>query len=387
MRSQSACESLPLLIARDWPTRAAGPMKEQRTPAEQREHMRPGSSTSFRQSPLLSNTSATQKPTNMSAPKIVYGTAGFAPDAETGEVTSVVETLNLLWDLGVKNLDTAQLYGPSEATIGKAHNPRRFTIDTKHAAGFKPATATTEGIVEHGTWASETLGPIDIYYLHAPEENIPWETQLEGLQKLHDAGVFKRLGLSNFTPEQIQKIYDVAEAKGLIKPSVFQGNYNAFARSQENNTFPLLRKLGMSFYAYSPVAGGLLAKTKEQLLSAGGRWQAGTLLGDMYRGMYGKDELLDALADWETAAKKEGVSLAELGYRWIQYHSALDGAKGDAVIFGAFSPEKIRETVSWLNKGPLSDQAVKEIDAIWEKIKDVAPVDNYNSYSKHKSAA
>ncbi|KAF3921333.1 hypothetical protein ABW21_db0209572 [Orbilia brochopaga] len=321
----------------------------------------------------------------MSIPKLVYGTAGFAPDAETGEVTQVVETLDLLWNLGVRNLDTAQLYGPSEATIGKAHNPRRFTIDTKHAACFKPGTATTEGIVEHGTWASETLGPIDVYYLHAPDESIPWEVQLAGLQKLYDAGVFKRLGLSNFTPAQIQAFYDVAEAKGGIKPTVFQGNYNAFARSQEAETFPLLRRLGISFYAYSPLAGGLLAKTKEQFLVAGGRWQAGTLLGDMYRGMYGKDELLDALAEWGSVAKKEGVSPAELGYRWVQHHSALDGAKGDATIFGAFSPDRIKETVAWLNKGPLSAEAVKEIDAIWEKIKDVAPVDNYNSYSKQKA--
>ncbi|KAK6337801.1 hypothetical protein TWF696_001281 [Orbilia brochopaga] len=320
----------------------------------------------------------------MTVPKLVYGAAAFAPDAETGEVTQVAETLDLLWSLDVKNLDTAQLYGPSEATIGKAHNPRRFTIDTKHAASFKPGTATTEGIIEHGTWASKTLGPIDVYYLHAPDESIPWETQLAGLQKLYDAGVFKRLGLSNFTPEQIQKFYDVAEAKGFIKPTVFQGNYNAFARGQESGTFPLLRKLGIAFYAYSPLAGGLLAKTKEQFLTAGGRWQAGTILGDMYRGMYGKDELLDALTDWEAVAKKEGISLAELGYRWIQHHSALDGAKGDAVIFGAFTPEKIKETVGYLNKGPLSEDSVKAIDAIWEKIKDVAPVDNYNSYSKHK---
>jgi len=44
---------------------------------------------------------------------------------------------------------------------------------------------------------------------------------------------------------------------------------------------------------------------------------------------------MSLLDDWEKIANEEGVSKAELAFRWINYHSALDPAKGDGVIFGA----------------------------------------------------
>lgn len=193
--------------------------------------------------------------------------------------------------------------------------------------------------------------------------------------------MFKRFGLSNFSAEGVVKVYEYQKSKGGVLPSVFQGNYNAFARGIEESTFPKLRELGIAFYAYSPLAGGFLAKTRKQIETAGGRWQAGTQLGDMYRTMYGKETMLDALEEWGKIAEKEGISVAELGYRWARYHSALKGELGDAVIFGANTDDRVKETVAWLERGPLSDDAVKAIDGIWEKIKDVAPHDNYKDFA------
>jgi aryl-alcohol dehydrogenase-like predicted oxidoreductase len=62
----------------------------------------------------------------------------------------------------------------------------------------------------------------------------------------------------------------VADSNGWIKPSVYQGNYSAIARASEEALFPVLRKHGVSFYAYSPLAMGMLAggKQKESLEAA-----------------------------------------------------------------------------------------------------------------------
>ncbi|EPS45920.1 hypothetical protein H072_76 [Dactylellina haptotyla CBS 200.50] len=318
----------------------------------------------------------------MSAPvKLVYGAAMFEPHAETGEVTHVIETLDLIKKVGVQDLDTAQIYGRTEETLGLADvKSKDFIISTKFGAGFTPGIASVENIVKHGEYAQEKLGAIDIYYLHAPDPATDLETQLRGIQNLYEAGVFKRFGLSNYLPDDIQKVYDITKKNGWVKPTVFQGNYNPFARAQETTTFPLLRKLGIAFYAYSPLAGGLLAKTRQQLESAAGRWTPGTQLGDIYRTMYDKEELRNALDDWVKVAEKEGLPLGELGYRWARFHSHLRSEHGDALIFGAYTPERLTETVDWLNRGPLSDEAVKGIDAIWENIKEIAPLDNYNSY-------
>lgn len=66
----------------------------------------------------------------------------------------------------------------------------------------------------------------------------------------------------------------------------------------------------------------------------------------------------------------------------FSYHSPLKAENGDAIIIGASRVEQATQTIEGLGKGPLSAGALKAIDAIWEKIKHEAPLDNYNSFSK-----
>ena len=142
--------------------------------------------------------------------------------------------------------------------------------------------------------------------------------------------------------------------------------------------FPILRKLRIAFYAYSPIAGGFLTKTKEDIQQGKGRFDSSSPLGQMYSGMYGKPSLLEALGKWEEIAKEEGVPRAELAYRWVAYHSPLKKENGDAIIVGASSFEQLKETLASVNAGPLSDNAVKKIDEVWKTIDHEAPLDNYH---------
>jgi len=90
---------------------------------------------------------------------------------------------------------------------------------------------------------------------------------------------------------------------------------------------------------------------------------------------------MKALGQWEKIADDEGISRAELGFRWTAYNSQIDvtGKYGDALVVGASRPEQVETTLGYLRKGPLSDKAAKAIDEIWELVKDEAPVDNFNS--------
>lgn len=163
----------------------------------------------------------------------------------------------------------------------------------------------------------------------------------------------------------------------MEKADRFAGNYSAVARRQETELFPTLRKLGMSFYAYSPIAGGFLTKTKQDILDGKGRFDQNTPIGQMYGGMYSKPSLLEALSQWESIAKDEGIPRAELAYRWVVNNSPLKRELGDKVIFGASSLEQLDETVKSCAKGPLSQNAAKRIDDIWKSIEHEAPLDNY----------
>jgi len=85
-------------------------------------------------------------------------------------------------------------------------------------------------------------------------------------------------------------------AANSILPTVFQGNYNAISRHIETDLFPLLRKLNISFYAYSPIAGGFLVKTPG--VEEGSRFGPNARSGAMYKEMYGGESLLAALEEW-----------------------------------------------------------------------------------------
>lgn len=195
---------------------------------------------------------------------------------------------------------------------------------------------------------------------------------------MHKSGFFKRFGLSNYKAEDVEKVYSHCKEKGYVLPSVYQGNYSAVARKQETVLFPTLRKLGMSFYAYSPLAGGFLTKTKEQIQEGAGRFNKDTPIGSMYAGMYAKPAYLEALAKWDAIAKDEGCSKADLAYRWMRYNSPLKKEQGDAIIVGASRLEQLKETLDSINGGPLSDKAVKAIDDVWKTIEHEAPLDNYH---------
>jgi aflatoxin B1 aldehyde reductase len=98
----------------------------------------------------------------------------------------------------------------------------------------------------------------------------------------------------------------------------------------------------------------------------------------MYGKLYDNQTMRNALVKWNEIAEKEGVTKAELAYRWMAYHSALQGDE-DGVIFGASKISQAEQTAKSLKKGKLSDEAVKGIEQIWESVKEVAPIDNYHS--------
>ena len=170
-------------------------------------------------------------------------------------------------------------------------------------------------------------------------------------------------------------------AKSVL-PTVYQGNYNAVARHNEDDLFPLLRKLRISFCAYSPIAGGFLVKDSEQLRSANveGRFSGKTWLGDIYTTLYGKESMYNALDEWGQIARDAEISKAALSYRWIAFHSALSKSEGDAVIIGASTSSQLEETLTAIDAGPLDAATASRASDIWQLVRDDAPRDNWTGY-------
>ncbi|KAJ3175585.1 hypothetical protein HDU87_006082 [Geranomyces variabilis] len=318
---------------------------------------------------------------------IVFGGAAFfaSPEATGPDSIStaaqVDEVLHALEDLGVKHIDTAQIYGRSEELLGETGAAKRFVLDTKVGAGFGQAPSTKDVVIQAAKESLEKLktDQVDVYYIHAPDRRLPLAETLAGIDHLHKAGKFKRFGLSNFLPAEVDEVVRVAKEHGFVLPTVYQGNYSAIARRQETELFPTLRKYNISFYAYSPVAGGFLTKSPQQILDGGkGRWDPNSNFGKMYHALYNKPALMKALQIWEDLSKSSGIPKVELAYRWVAHNAGLKQDAGDAIIIGARNVQQLRETVAGLNKGPLPADVAKQIDQVWALAKDESPLDNFN---------
>jgi aflatoxin B1 aldehyde reductase len=84
----------------------------------------------------------------MSGVKIVFGTTVFNP-ARPGGGYHTHEKINAVLDVleknGVKDLDTAQLYGRSKTFTGEVEAGNPFNIDTKFKGGFDHGNALKAG--------------------------------------------------------------------------------------------------------------------------------------------------------------------------------------------------------------------------------------------------
>lgn len=319
---------------------------------------------------------------------LVFGTTSVHSKGSFSTTETVVELLSALRECGITTIDTAQLYGDSESVLGAAGvGAQGFTLDTKSPGGWIPGSFEPEKLASDARRSLTRLGvkKLDVFYLHGPDPTgaYPIEQTLEVVNNLFKEGLFARLGMSNFTAAEVEAAHATCATNGWVLPTVFQGNYSAFARRAETELLPVLRRLGIAFYAYSPLAGGFLARrTAEELFGQdGGRFaKAGPRSFAPYQGMYSeKPKLVTALGKWGGIADKAGCECpAEMGYRWIAWNGALDPELGDKVTIGASRLAHVPQVAGWVAKGALSDETAKAIDELWEEIKDEAPLDNWH---------
>ncbi|EED19858.1 aldehyde reductase (GliO), putative [Talaromyces stipitatus ATCC 10500] len=314
--------------------------------------------------------------------KIIYGGASF--NTQYGSTaTNVSEVLDYLEKEGITTIDSSEVYGDSEELLGAAKAASRgFVIDTKVGGGLSRVEASGENVVKAVEESLRKLDTdsVDVYYIHAPDKRIPLKDTLSGINAAHKSGKFKRFGLSNFSPAQVKEVYRTALENNFVLPSVYQGNYNAVGRRIETELFPILRKYGIAFYAYSPIAGGFLTKTPGDIANAKGRFDTSQIFGKMMHALYNKPSMLEFLAEFGKLARDEGISQAELAYRWIVYHSYLDGENGDGIIVGSRSGDQLTATLEGLRRGPLTTRVAERVDELWKGVEKDAILDNWNDF-------
>lgn len=269
---------------------------------------------------------------------MTFGTGEGGRIADPSQILSI---LALFSSYGYNELDTARMYwyihlisgGNTEEVLGQLSIPAKYVLATK-AFPFTPGMHSRELLKNQFCESLNALKTkcVDIFYLHAPDHATMFEETLAAVHDLYQKSKFKELGLSNYSAWQVMEIYKICTANGYVLPTVYQGRYNVISRDVEPELFPCLRKLGIRFYAYNPLAGGLLAgKYSIDSIPEEGRYQLASKQGMKYRDRFWNQTYFDAIALFKQGCDKHSISYTEAAHRWIMRHSMLDGSKGDGI--------------------------------------------------------
>ena len=145
-------------------------------------------------------------------------------------------------------------------------------------------------------------------------------------------------------------------------------DFRHIARSLEQEVIPACHRYGMDVVIYNPLAGGLFSgKLKSAEMPTEGRFSSTAKSGELYRKRYFRDATFDALRLIENTAKKHNLTMLEIGLRWCTHHSALKMQNGgrDGVIIGVSSYDQLVSNLTDLEKGPLPEDVLKDLDEAW----------------------
>ncbi|PGH14597.1 hypothetical protein AJ79_02932 [Helicocarpus griseus UAMH5409] len=313
-------------------------------------------------------------------PRVILGLMTFGPDAEAGaRITSLDEykrCLDYFQQQGYNEIDTARIYigGKQEAFTAQAGwKERGLTLATKWYP-IKPGSHKADVLRKNLNESLKELQTdfVDIFYLHAADRSVPFAETLETVNELHKEGKFAQLGLSNYTAFEVAEIVTMCNERGWVRPTIYQGMYNAITRSIEKELIPACKRYGMDVVVYNPLAGGIFSgKYKTSDIPASGRYSdhAATNMGANYRKRYFKDATFDALRIIEPVVQKHNLTLIETALRWLHHHSALKiedrGRTRDGIIIGVSSFAQLQQNLADVEKGPLPEDVVKALDEAW----------------------
>ncbi len=303
--------------------------------------------------------------------KIVMGTMtiGNQADADIGSTM-----LDRFIEAGHTEFDTAYVYnqGKTETILGELL-PQKSWSDKITIAGKanpnEPGGLSAAGIEMQLTTSLDRLQRpnVDLFYLHQPDLETSIDETLAAIDKAHREGRLGAFGLSNYAAWQVAQIFERCDKNGWLKPICYQGMYNAITRDVERELFKCLHDYEMAFYAYNPLAGGLLT----------GKYQDTDKLPDSgrfsyhkgYPERYWKDDNHRAVAMIHRTCRELDIPIVHAALSWMIHHSPLATSPQStehAVILGASSVAQLEQNLAACQHGPLPQELVSVIDDAWE---------------------
>lgn len=184
-------------------------------------------------------------------PRLGLGTSRSYP----GEVENEIR---LGFELGYRLVDTASAYR-NEAAVGRALRrtgvPREEYFVTSKVWNTDQGYDTTLAALES---SCDRLGLeyLDLYLIHWPQAETTAETW-RAMERLHDEGVVRAIGVSNFMPEDLDLLLAGAE----VRPAVDQFEFHPWMQRRESVEY--CQERGITVQAWAPLMRGHVGEVPE----------------------------------------------------------------------------------------------------------------------------
>jgi aryl-alcohol dehydrogenase-like predicted oxidoreductase len=265
-------------------------------------------------------------------------------------------------EAGINFFDTADVYsrGESEEILGRALKSlsvRRdgAVIATKvfNPMGRGPNMGGLSRKHIHqsidASLARLGLDYVDLYQIHRFDYATPIEETIEALDDVVKAGKALYIGASSMFAYQFAKYLHRADALGRARFAMMQNHYNLLYREEEREMNPLCLDEGVGLIPWSPLAGGVLAGSREE-----GTVRAQSAFGrERYR-RPDDQAVLDAL---RKVAAARGEAPAQVAIAWMLSKPAVT-----APIVGATKLHHLDDPIKAV-ESPLSEAEIAELEA------------------------
>ena len=268
-------------------------------------------------------------------------------------------TIHAAFDAGINFFDTAYCYGfegESEQMIARVLRQDRDKIvlatkggihwvEGKQARCGRPETLRRE--CDESLRRLQT-DRVELYYLHAPDPNVPIEESAGAIAELIRAGKVLCAGLSNASTELLARFHAVCPL------AAYQPHFNMLQREIEESQLPWCVEHGVAAVVYWPLMKGLLAGhlPREYLFDPkDGRRKYPMFSGDEW---LKNQDFLDVL---RAMSVEIGRPVSQIVLNWTIQRAGITVA-----LCGAKRPRQIRENAESLSWS-LSAGQVARIDA------------------------
>eukprot|EP00931_Biecheleriopsis_adriatica_P027402 TRINITY_DN16494_c0_g1_i2.p1 TRINITY_DN16494_c0_g1~~TRINITY_DN16494_c0_g1_i2.p1 ORF type:complete len:380 (+),score=85.90 TRINITY_DN16494_c0_g1_i2:93-1232(+) len=309
-------------------------------------------------------------------PELYLGTMTFGWNQASSRVDDAVAQtmLNKFLSSGGLQVDTARIYsgGQTEDILGRIlHRPevasKPLVLGTK-AHPSQPGGLSKAGIRTQLEASLKAMGleKVDVLYLHQPDPEHDLSESLECVQELLQEGLISKYGMSNYSAVEVDRCCSLCKQKGWSTPHFYQGLYNPLNRLIEEQLLPILRRHGVAFIAYNPLAAGLLtgkhASTGDVIA---GRFKD----NPNYLPRFYTEPNFRAVADIRQVCDEAGLDMVTATYAWLLQHSQLDAALGDGLLLGASSMTQLEENIKACQTAvPLPGPVLAAFDGAWETV-------------------